>query len=135
MFQGTANPAYQPIQPGTGPAVPLTSQPGSVPGHKMPQVVAPTPPPKGFMPVNSGAVQRPGVGPMQPPSPTQAASAQPTITPAAPPPTVQTVDTSNVPGKFLDPHTSTFIYLCITLYIFIYKGSQDLMYLGFQRLH
>ncbi|KAE8038305.1 hypothetical protein FH972_010830 [Carpinus fangiana] len=69
LYPGTANPAYQPIQPGTGPAVPLTSQPGSVPGHKMPHVVAPTPPPKGFMPVNSGVVQRPGVGPMQPPSP------------------------------------------------------------------
>jgi hypothetical protein len=114
------------------------------------------------MPVNSG-VQRPGVGPMQPPSPTQAASAQPTITPAAPPPTVQTVDTSNVPGKFLDPHTYLHLYIYVLHFIsatvqtrvrfrlvhifllikkknvlhFIYsnKGYQDLMYLGFQQFH
>jgi hypothetical protein len=79
----------------------------------MPQVVAPTPPQKGFMAVNSG-VQRPGMGPMQPPSPTQAASAQPAVSPAAPPPTVQTVDTSNVPGKFLDTH----IYLDLYIYVF-----------------
>ncbi|XP_062173847.1 protein transport protein SEC31 homolog B [Alnus glutinosa] len=96
LYPGTTNPTYQPMPTGTGSAVPLTSQPGSVPGHTMPQVVAPTPPQKGFMAVNSG-VQRPGTGPMQPPSPTQAASAQPAVSPAAPPPTVQTVDTSNVP--------------------------------------
>lgn len=114
VFQGTTNPTYQPILPGTGSAVPLTSHTGSVPGHKMSQVVAPTPPPQGFMPVNSGVVQRPGIGQMQPPSPTQAASAQTTVTPAAPPPTVQTVDTSNVPGKFLDTHT----YLHLYIYVF-----------------
>jgi hypothetical protein len=54
---------------------------------------------------------------MQPPSPTQAASAQPTITPAAPPPTVQTVDTSNVPGKFLDPHTYLHLYIYVLHFI------------------
>jgi protein transport protein SEC31 len=36
---------------------------------------------------------------MQPPSPTQSAPVQPAVAPAAPPPTVQTVDTSNVPGN------------------------------------
>lgn len=98
LYPGTVNPTYQPIPPGTGPAVPVTPQPGSVPGHNMAQIVAPTPPRQGFMPVNAGMVQRPVMGSMQPPSPTQAAAAaQPTLTPAAPPPTVQTVDTSNVP--------------------------------------
>lgn len=101
VFQGATNPTYQPIRPGTGSAAPVTSQSSAFPGHRMPQVVAPTPPPRGFIPVNSGVVQRPGIGSMQPRSPTQAASAQPTVTPAAPPPTVQTVDTSNVPGSFL----------------------------------
>lgn len=101
MFQGTANPTYQPVPHGNVPAAPIISQPGSVPGHTMPHVVAPTPSLKGFMPVNSAVVQRPGIGSMQPHSPTQAASVQPTITPAAPPPTVQTVDTSNVPGIYI----------------------------------
>lgn len=98
MCQGTANPTYQPGPPGAGSLGP-TAHVGSVPGRKLPQVVAPTPPPRGFMPGNSGVVQRPGMGPIQPPSPTQQAPAQSTITPAAPPPTVQTVDTSNVPGN------------------------------------
>ncbi|KAG6679763.1 hypothetical protein I3842_13G008400 [Carya illinoinensis] len=97
LYPGATNPTYQPIRPGTGSAAPVTSQPSAFPGHRMPQEVAPTPPPRGFIPVNSGVVQRPGIGSMQPRSPTQAASAQPTVTPAAPPPTVQTVDTSNVP--------------------------------------
>lgn len=96
LYPGAINPTYQPIPPATGPAVPHTSHLGSVPGHKMPQV-APAQPPKGFMPVNSGVGQRPGMGSMQPASPTQAATAQPAVTPPAPPPTVQTVDTSNVP--------------------------------------
>ncbi|KAF7139125.1 hypothetical protein RHSIM_Rhsim07G0060700 [Rhododendron simsii] len=46
-------------------------------------------------------VQRPGMGPTQLFSATQPAQVQPTITPADPPPTVQTVDTSNVPGNGL----------------------------------
>uniref|UniRef100_A0A7N2LHI2 Uncharacterized protein n=1 Tax=Quercus lobata TaxID=97700 RepID=A0A7N2LHI2_QUELO len=87
---------YPFVPSGNVPAAPITSQPGSVPGHTMPHVVAPTPSLKGFMPVNSAVVQRSGMGSMQPHSPTQAASVQPTITPAAPPPTLQTVDTSNV---------------------------------------
>lgn len=49
--------------------------------------------------MNNSAVQRPGMNPVQPPSPTQPAPVQSAVTPAAPPPTVQTVDTSNVPGK------------------------------------
>lgn len=51
------------------------------------------------MSVTSAGVQRPGMGPTQLFSATQPAQVQPTITPADPPPTVQTVDTSNVPGN------------------------------------
>lgn len=61
--------------------------------------LAPTPASRGFMPVTGAGVQRPGMGITQPSSPTQPAQVQPAITPAARPPTVQTVDTSNVPGN------------------------------------
>lgn len=65
----------------------------------MPHVVAPSPPPRGFMPVtNPGVVQGPTMGSVQPPSP-QSATVQPSVTAAAPPPTIQTADTSNVPGN------------------------------------
>lgn len=99
FFQGTANATYHPAQPPAGSQGPVTSQVGPVPGHKIPQVVAPTSTPMGFRPVtNSGFVQRPGMSSSQPPSPTQSAPVQPAVAPAAPPPTIQTVDTSNVPG-------------------------------------
>ncbi|KAI8546856.1 hypothetical protein RHMOL_Rhmol07G0152000 [Rhododendron molle] len=75
------------------------SQVSPVPGHKMSQVLAPTPVSWGFMPVTSARVQRPGMGPTQPSSPTQPAQVQPAITPASTPPTIQTVDTSNVPAQ------------------------------------
>lgn len=95
-----ANPTYQPIQSAAS-VGPVPSHMDSVPGHKMPQVVAPAPPSRGFMPVpNPGSVQLPGVGGMvQPPSPTHSAPTQPAVAPPAPPPTVQTADTSNVPGN------------------------------------
>ena len=71
-----------------------------VPGQKLPQVVAPTPNSRGFMPVsNTGVAQRPGIGSMQPISNSQAGLALPTTPPAVPLPTVQTADTSNVPSK------------------------------------
>ncbi|KAK6240177.1 hypothetical protein QUC31_005646 [Theobroma cacao] len=97
LYPGGANPTY-PVPPGAGSLAPVPSQMGSVPGLKMSQVVAPTPTPRGFMPVTNTPVQRPGMSPMQPPSPTQSAPVQPAAPPAAPPPTVQTVDTSNVPA-------------------------------------
>lgn len=62
----------------------------------MSQVLAPTPP-RVFMPVTNPGGH--GMSSSQPPSPTQPAPVQPPAVPAAPPPTVQTVDTSNVPGK------------------------------------
>ncbi|KAL2897575.1 Protein transport protein SEC31-like protein B [Bienertia sinuspersici] len=75
-------------------------QTGGIPGQRMPQVVAPAPTPRGFMPVNSpgGVPQRPGMVSTQPSSPTHSAPAQAAAAPPAPPPTVQTVDTSNVPA-------------------------------------
>ena len=99
MFQGTATSAYNPVQPPTGSQGPIISQVGAIPGHGIPQVAAPGPTPMGFRPVHAGVAQRPGIGLMQPPSPTQSAPVQPAVAPAAPPPTVQTVDTSNVPGN------------------------------------
>ncbi|XP_012065636.2 protein transport protein SEC31 homolog B [Jatropha curcas] len=98
LYPGSANPAYQPVQPPAG-SGPVASQVGPISGNKIPQVVAPTSTPMGFRPVtNSGVAQRPGISSMQPPSPTQSANVQPAVAPAAPPPTVQTVDTSNVPA-------------------------------------
>ncbi|KAK6163007.1 hypothetical protein DH2020_002848 [Rehmannia glutinosa] len=104
LYPGAANPSYQAGPPGVPAYGANTSQVGPTPGQKMPQqVFTPTPPSRGFMPVSSPGVQRPGMNPVQPPSPTQPAPVQPPVTPAAPPPTVQTVDTSNVPGKLSVP--------------------------------
>ncbi|XVF79668.1 hypothetical protein PTKIN_Ptkin15bG0007600 [Pterospermum kingtungense] len=98
LYPGGANPTY-PLPPAAGSLAPVPSQMGQVPGPKMPQVVAPTPTPAGYMPVtNTSVVQRPGMSPLQPASPTQSTSIQPAAAPAAPPPTVHTVDTSNVPA-------------------------------------
>ncbi|MCI78085.1 transport protein Sec31A-like, partial [Trifolium medium] len=61
-------------------------------------VAAPTSNPMGFMPIPSSAgVRRPGVGSSQPPSPPQSQPVQLAAAPAAPPPIVQTADTSRVP--------------------------------------
>lgn len=100
LYPGTTNPTYQPVPPGPGSLGPIMSQSGQIPGPKMPQVVAPTLTSRGFMPMPNpaGSVQRPGMGSIQPPSPKQTAPVQPSATPAAPPPTIQTVDTSNVPA-------------------------------------
>ena len=65
----------------------------------MPHVVAPSTQPRGFMPVTGpGAVQGPTMGSVQPPSP-QSTPVQPSVTAVAPPPTIQTADTSSVPGN------------------------------------
>ncbi|KAG8391173.1 hypothetical protein BUALT_Bualt01G0160200 [Buddleja alternifolia] len=98
LYPGAANPSYQAGPPGVSAYGANTSQVGPAPGQKMPQVLAPTPPPRGFTPMSNSGVQRPGMNPVQPPSPTQPAPMQAPATPAAPPPTVQTVDTSNVPA-------------------------------------
>ncbi|KAB2017633.1 hypothetical protein ES319_D08G175900v1 [Gossypium barbadense] len=97
LYPVAADPTY-PAPPGAGSFAPVPSQMGAASGPRMPQVVAPAPAPRGFMPVTNTSVQRPGMGPMQPPSTTQSAPVQPAAAPAAPPPTVQTADTSNVPA-------------------------------------
>ncbi|GFZ02643.1 transducin family protein [Actinidia rufa] len=113
LYPGTGNPNYQAGPPGSGSLGPIPSQAGPIPGHRMSQVLAPTPASRGFIPATSG-VQRPGMGSTQPSSPTQPAQVQPAITPAAPPPTVQTVDTSNVPGfnhLLCDIDAVSFVYI------------------------
>lgn len=75
----------------------------------MPQVVGPGAGPIGFTPMSTpGVAPRSVIGSVQPASPQtqQAAHA-----PAAPPPTVQTVDTSNVPG-IVQRDISTICVLC-----------------------
>ncbi|KAJ4978081.1 hypothetical protein NE237_008861 [Protea cynaroides] len=101
LYPAVHNPTYRPGIPGTGFDGSIQTQVGLVPGHKMPpQVMTPTPPPRAFTPLNdSGFAPRPGMAPMQPPGGPQLAQLQPDITPATPPPTVQTVDTSNVPAQ------------------------------------
>ncbi|PSS24436.1 Protein transport protein SEC31 B like [Actinidia chinensis var. chinensis] len=98
LYPGTGNPNYQAGPPGSGSLGPIPSQAGPVPGHRISQGLAPTPASRGFIPANSG-VQRPGMGSTQPSRPTQPAQVEPTVASAAPPPTVQTVDTSNVPAQ------------------------------------
>ncbi|XAR54410.1 hypothetical protein NMG60_11029523 [Bertholletia excelsa] len=97
LYSGAGNPNHQAGYPGSGSLAPFPSTVGAITGQQMPQVLAPTPPPRGFVPITNAGVQTPGMVPTQPSSPTQPVQVQPTITPAAPPPTVQTVDTSNVP--------------------------------------
>ncbi|GAB2232766.1 hypothetical protein Drorol1_Dr00011820 [Drosera rotundifolia] len=107
-----ANPSYQhgppgPVGPATspythgvpGPVGPVTTRPGFAPGQNPPynQPVASA---RGFMPVtNPVATNR-----STPSSPThlgatQQAPVQPPVAVPAPPPTVKTVDTSNVPAN------------------------------------
>ncbi|KAL0377185.1 UNVERIFIED_CONTAM: protein transport protein SEC31B [Sesamum calycinum] len=84
LYPGAANSNYQAGPPGVAAYGATSSQLGTTPRQMMPQVLAPTPTPRGFMPVSSSGVQRPGMNPMQPPSPTQPAPVQPPFTPAAP---------------------------------------------------
>lgn len=85
--------AFQHMQTGPSSGAPHQSHVNPVPGNKMPQSVPP--PQSGFMPVtNPGVVQ----GTLQPSSPP--APARQSVAPA-PPPTIQTADTSKVPGNFL----------------------------------
>ncbi|XP_004303090.1 PREDICTED: protein transport protein SEC31 homolog B isoform X2 [Fragaria vesca subsp. vesca] len=82
--------AFQHMQTGPSSGAPHQSHVNPVPGNKMPQSVPP--PQSGFMPVtNPGVVQ----GTLQPSSPP--APARQSVAPA-PPPTIQTADTSKVPA-------------------------------------
>ncbi|KAK4488602.1 hypothetical protein RD792_004368 [Penstemon davidsonii] len=96
LYPGTANPNYQSGPPGVAAYGANPSQVVPNPGQKMPQVLGSTQS-GAFMPVSNSGFQRPGMmNTVQPPSPTKPA---PVVTPVAPPPTVQTVDTSNVPAQ------------------------------------
>ncbi|KAG9459646.1 hypothetical protein H6P81_004154 [Aristolochia fimbriata] len=87
------------------------SQVGPVAGVQLSHGAMTMPAPRGFMPVsNPTFTPRPGMAPVQPPSPTQQASVQPVAAPPAPPPTVQTVDTSKVPAE-LKPVIATLTRL------------------------
>jgi hypothetical protein len=65
-------------------------------------------------PSNQGFVQRPGLSPVQPSSPTQAQS-QAQAAPPAPPPTVQTADTSKVSGMCNDDAWLVSNLFCLTI--------------------
>jgi len=115
-IQAPSNSTFQSGPPRAGALGPIPPQAGVIPGQRSAQVIAPSPPPRGFMPVTSPGVvaQRPGMISTQPSSPTQPASAQATVAPPAPPPTIHTVDTSNVPGnlEFLRVvfHCTSFVW-------------------------
>ncbi|XP_042064302.1 protein transport protein SEC31 homolog B-like [Salvia splendens] len=99
LYPGAANPGFQAGAPGMSAYGGNTSQVGPTTGQVMSQAMTPTPPSTGFMPMGNSGVQRPGMNPVQPSSPSPPAAMQPPVTPAAPPPTVQTADTSNVPAQ------------------------------------
>ncbi|XP_022899190.1 protein transport protein SEC31 homolog B-like [Olea europaea var. sylvestris] len=98
LYPGGVNRSYQAGPPGGAAYGANTAQAVPTPGQKMPQVAAP-PSSRGFMSVTNSGVQGLGMNPVKPPSPTQSVPVQPPVAPAAPPPTVQTVDTSNVPAQ------------------------------------
>ncbi|GAA0143231.1 vesicle coat protein [Lithospermum erythrorhizon] len=98
LYPGPGNPSFQ-----AGPPAPSsfglnTSQVNPPIGQRMPQGIAPIQAPQGFIPVNNAGVPRSGMHPSQPRSPLQSAPVETPETPSAPPPTVQTADTSNVPA-------------------------------------
>ncbi|KAL6648128.1 hypothetical protein ACP70R_012352 [Stipagrostis hirtigluma subsp. patula] len=91
------------------PSEPPASLPRTLLNQKFPHGVS-TNPTSRFMPSgNQGFVQRQGVAPVKPSSPTQA-QPESAITPPAPPPTVHTVDSSNVPAE-LRPIVATLTRL------------------------
>uniref|UniRef100_A0A0E0ANQ7 Sec16 Sec23-binding domain-containing protein n=1 Tax=Oryza glumipatula TaxID=40148 RepID=A0A0E0ANQ7_9ORYZ len=97
--------------PTAPPAVSSATVPGTTPSQMFPGPVANNPTSR-FMPSNNpGFVQRPGLSPVQPSSPTQAqGQPQPVVAPPAPPATVQTADTSKVSAE-LKPVIATLTRL------------------------
>ncbi|KAJ9558180.1 hypothetical protein OSB04_012794 [Centaurea solstitialis] len=92
--QVNANSNNQAGPPGTFTLGPVPSPMVPTTGPKLPHDVAPTPPVRGFMPINNTAMQRTTSGQMPPNTATESAAPV-----AAPPPTVQTADVSNVPAQ------------------------------------
>ncbi|GAA0155673.1 vesicle coat protein [Lithospermum erythrorhizon] len=101
LYPIAANLGFQAGPPGPASFGPNSAQAGPVPSQKMPQGqgVTSTQVSRAFMPVSNVGVPRPGMSPMHPSSPTHAAPKQTHVSPPAPPPTVQTADTSNVPAN------------------------------------
>ncbi|URE34598.1 transport protein [Musa troglodytarum] len=101
LYPGAANPLYQHGPPIPAPQDVGASQPASVTGQRFAQPISTTTAPRGFTLVyNPNFAQRPSISPVHPLSPTKSSEAQPVGVPPAPPPTVQTVDTSNVPAEW-----------------------------------
>ncbi|THU70193.1 hypothetical protein C4D60_Mb08t22440 [Musa balbisiana] len=99
--QGAANPLYQHGPPIPAPQDGGASQPAFVTGQRFAQPISTTTAPRGFTPVyNPNFAQRPSISPVHPLSPTKSSEAHPVGVPPTPPPTVQTVDTSNVPAEW-----------------------------------
>ncbi|KVI00734.1 hypothetical protein Ccrd_021012 [Cynara cardunculus var. scolymus] len=92
--QVNASSNYQAGPPGTVSLGPVPSPMVPTTGPKLPHDVSPTPPVRGFMPINNTPMQRTTSGQMPPNSATESAAPV-----AAPLPTVQTADTSNVPAQ------------------------------------
>ncbi|XP_078428662.1 transducin family protein / WD-40 repeat family protein [Wolffia australiana] len=103
---------------GTGETMYTTALPLEALGQKPPPSVVANPPQRTFTPVtNPGFIPRPvGGHQVQPPSPTLSQPAAPVSSIPASQPTVQTVDTSNVPGE-LKPVIATLTRL--------YKETSD----------
>ncbi|KAL5199137.1 hypothetical protein ABZP36_002649 [Zizania latifolia] len=90
---------YQTVPPAP-PAVSSTFVPGTIPNQMFPGPVASNQTSRFMPPSNQGFVQRPGLSPVQPSSPTQAqGQPQPAVAPPAPLPTVQTADTLKVSAE------------------------------------
>ncbi|RWW76336.1 hypothetical protein BHE74_00015575 [Ensete ventricosum] len=104
FFQGAANPLYQHGPPISAPQDVGASQPASITVQRFSQPISTSTAPRGFTPVyNPNFAQRPSISPVHPLSPTKSSETQPVGVPPAPPSTVQTVDTSNVPGNASSP--------------------------------
>jgi len=107
----------------------MASVPGTVPNQMLPHSATATNSTSRFMPSNNqGFVQRPGLSPAQPSSPTQSpaqAPAQPA--PPAPPPTVQTADTSKVSGMWNADTVLIFVVIGSFLFHLPVKDSARLI--------
>ncbi|GAB2300099.1 hypothetical protein Dimus_034139 [Dionaea muscipula] len=110
LYPGPVNPSYQQGPPGS--LGPMATPPGVVPSQKPPQNLPGTTSARGFMPVTNSVVTHRST----PSSPTNSATGQPApVQPPiaaaqAPVPTIQNVDTANVPAH-LRPAVATLTRL------------------------
>ncbi|WOK93536.1 hypothetical protein Cni_G02236 [Canna indica] len=109
LYPGAANPVYQPGPPTVAHGV-GASQPAASTGHRFAEPAA-TQAPRSFVTIsNPNFVNGPISGHAQPLSPSKPAQAQSVAVPSAPPPTMQTVDTSSVTAE-LKPVITTLTRL------------------------